>query len=86
MINKPPIKNDENNAETNETIQKMMKIWDILLVNSPHNKKFNKKNTSYISDLFFIVSKLENDKSNYSDDEIKRDINNLYDKIFKRRH
>ncbi len=85
MINKPTIKDNNYDKKTNETIQKMIKIWDILLVKPPNDKKFNKKSGDYITDLFIIVHKIESQEISYSDDEIQKDIDHLYNKIFKNR-
>lgn len=80
-------KNQNNDtSELKDTINKMLEINDILLNNQPTDKRFKRNEFKYMIDLFNIMTAIsgENNK-NYSDDEIKASINQLYNKIFKNR-
>ena len=80
-------KNQNNDtSELKDTINKMLEINDILLNNQPTDKKIKRNEFKYMIDLFNIMTAIsgENNK-NYSDDEIKASINQLYNKIFKNR-
>lgn len=89
MIRKPlkrPSRYDELD-DTNETIKKMLKITDILLYNPPKDKRFLKRSDNYFIQLYLIMSRVQDENKHYSDDEIQRDVNALYNDIFKnRRH
>lgn len=88
MIKKPlkrPSRYDELD-DTNETIKKALKITDILINNPPKDKRFLKRYDDYFLQYYLIISRVQENK-HYSDDEIQRDINKLYNDIFKnRRH
>ena len=73
----------ELDEEHKDTINKMLEIQDILLVRPPNDKSFNKYAFNYISDYVSILNKLE--LTDYSDEQLQRSINSLYDKIFKKR-
>lgn len=88
MIKKPlkrPSRYDELD-DTNEKIKKALKITDILINNPPKDKRFLKRYDDYFLQYFLIMSRVQENK-HYSDDEIQRDVNKLYNDIFKnRRH
>ena len=88
MIKKPLIKTSryDDIDDTNITIKKMLAITDILFSNRPNDKRFRKQELNYNMDLFLIMYRVESNE-HYSDEAIQRDINILYNKIFKnRRH
>jgi hypothetical protein len=70
--------------EHKDTINKMLEIQDILLVNPPNDKKFNMHNDSYFLEYFNILMYIQEDK-NYNDEYVKIAIKNLHKKIFKNR-
>lgn len=67
------------------TIKQMTEIQDILFNTPPNDKRFNKKSFNYTIELFNILTDLEQDNGNYSEEQIQKRINNLYNKIFKNR-
>lgn len=88
MIRKPLIKPSryDDIDDTNITIKKMLAIWDILFTNQPKDKRFRKQECNYMTDLYLIMYRVENNE-HYSDEAIQKDVNILYNKIFKnRRH
>lgn len=69
-----------------EAIKKAIEIKNILLINSPNDKTFNEKSILYLIEFITILNKLDiTDNKDYSDEEIQRDINKLYEKLFKNR-
>lgn len=69
-----------------KAIKKAIEIKNILLINSPNDKTFNEKSILYLIEFITILNKLDiTDNKDYSDEEIQRDINKLYEKIFKNR-
>lgn len=88
QIYKPPTKEQvlkEASNELKDTLNKMIEIHDILLVNPPNDKKFNKRCTDYFIEFSNILFHIESDNARYTDQYIVNAINNLYDKIFKHR-
>ena len=93
MVNKPKnrvVGNSdlltELSQEHRETIKKAIMLRDILFIRPPSDKRFNKNFNNYLLDFANIIFYLDETRDiNYSDDEIQRRINALYDKVFKNR-
>jgi hypothetical protein len=88
QIYKPPTKEQIFSNASNElkdTLNKMIEIHDILLVNPPNDRKYNKKCMDYFIEYSTILFHIESDNARYTDAYIVNSINNLYDKIFKGR-
>ena len=85
-IDKEPTKEQLFNGlskEHKETINKMLEIQDILLINPPNDKRFNKHEFNYMIEYINILNNVQ--LKDYSDEYLQNAINNLYDKIFKHR-
>lgn len=67
------------------TINQILEIQDILFNNPPKDKRFNKNSFNYTLELFNILTDIEQDNGHYSDEQIQKRINDLYNKIFKNR-
>ena len=69
--------------EHQETINKMLKIQDLLLCNPPKDKRFKKYDTKYLLKYIEIINNIQN--TDYNEPYIRDSINNLYNKIFEHR-
>lgn len=67
------------------TIKQIEQIQDILFNKSPNDKQFKKNSFNYTIELFNIMTDIEQDNGQYSDEMIQKRIDNLYNKIFKNR-
>lgn len=70
-------------TEHQETINKMLKIQDLLFCNPPRDKRFMKYETKYLLKYIDIINNVQS--TDYNEPYIQNSINNLYDKIFKHR-
>jgi len=70
-------------TDTIDTRDKLSELLDILLTNPPNDKKFNNNHFNYILKLFSISEHIEQEE--YSEDLIEKEINALYNKVFKNR-
>ena len=64
---------------------KKSEIKDILFNNPPQDKRFKRNSFNYTLELFNIFTDIELGNGHYSDEDIQKRINNLYNKIFKNR-
>ena len=69
--------------EHRDVLNKMLEIQDILLINPPNDKRFNKHECTYMIEYINILNNVQ--FSDYSDEYLQNAINKLYDKIFKHR-
>lgn len=69
--------------EHKETINKMLELQEILVNNPPNDKAFTKKGTNYLIDYISVLNDI--DINDYSDEHIKKLVNNLYNRVFKNR-